>query len=309
MPGCPIIRPTKHKTKRSLSGILHHQLRAWNTQNADPARLHLNQVLAGTTDAKDMAQKIMDRVALKVMRKDAVRAVELFLGASDEYWENGGKPEPLFARFKDFLHQEYGADNVVAMGVHMDENKPHAWAIITPITPDGRLSAAHWFDGPKKLEALNDRIGAYMAPLGMVRARRGVKATHIDMKTMHQAALGSPGAQKRIDREFRRRAEQSEKRAKEAAEEEAEAKRRAEVAKSGIERFKAFVRGQREALASEWRRIRQLDESLSPIERERAARRLADLAEQQKKKEATIQETRAKPVGPTNTRSLGPELP
>lgn len=219
MAGCPIIRLVKHKTPSSLMGAMGHHARTIPTRNADPARLCENQVTWGTEDPAEVVKRVMARTDPLAKRKDAVRAVELFLGASDDFWEAGGDWQQLARAHLAMLRREFGDDNIIGCGLHLDERRPHLWAIVTPVTPDGRLAASHWFDGPKKLADLLDRAQGNFARLGMQRARRGVKATHIDMQTIHDANAGNVRAQRRLQRELARR----EKAALEAVQE-AEAK-------------------------------------------------------------------------------------
>lgn len=44
----------------------------------------------------------------------------------------------------EWLEQKFGKENVLSAVVHMDEYTPHIHAIVTPITPDGRLSSRDW---------------------------------------------------------------------------------------------------------------------------------------------------------------------
>lgn len=205
MAGCPIIRLVKHKTASSLIGAMGHHARTIPTRNADPARLCENQTIWGAEDPAEVVRRVMARTDPLAKRKDAVRAVELFLGASDDFWEAGGDWQLLARAHLAMLRREFGDDNIIGCGLHLDERRPHLWAIVTPVTPDARLSAAHWFDGPKKIAALLDRAQGNFARLGMERARRGVKATHIDMQTLQQAAAGNARAQRRVQRELARR--------------------------------------------------------------------------------------------------------
>lgn len=205
MAGCPIIRLAKHKTASSLIGAMGHHARTIPTRNADPARLCENQTIWGAEDPAEVVRRVMARTDTLAKRKDAVRAVELFLGASDDFWEAGGDWQQLARAHLAMLRREFGDDNIIGCGLHLDERRPHLWAIVTPVTPDGRLSASHWFDGPKKLAALLDRAQSNFARLGMERARRGVKATHIDMQTLQQANAGNARAQRRVQRELARR--------------------------------------------------------------------------------------------------------
>ena len=53
----------------------------------------------------------------------------------------------------DYSCREFGKENIVSFIVHCDETSPHIHCVVTPITPDGRLSAKAMFGGNSKQEA------------------------------------------------------------------------------------------------------------------------------------------------------------
>lgn len=275
MAGCPIIRIEKHKSSSSLMGAMGHHARTIPTANADPDRLHDNQVLWGTDQPKEVARLVAERTDHLVKRKDAVRSVELFLGASDEFWEAGGDWTKLGRAHLAMLKREFGEQNIVGMGVHLDERRPHFWAVITPVTPEGKLSAAHWFDGPAKLAQLLDRAQPDFDGLGMERARRGVKATHVDMQTIHDANAGNPRAARKLARELARREKAAQEAIEEAEARAAAARAQTQAAQAGAlvaKRTLQNLRGeiqaiseQREALAAEASRLKGVKAHLDEI--------------------------------------------
>lgn len=209
--GCPIFRYRKHKNGRSLTGAVGHHLRVISTKNADPARTPENQILYGLDDRKRILESVKKTTEPLVKRKDANRAVELFLGASDDFWENGGDWTALGRAHLAYLKHQFGEKNIIAMGVHLDETTPHFWAIVTPIH-DGQLRSNHWFDGVEKCKKFIDNAVPFFDHLGMVRSRENVKASHMDVATWHQANAGSKSAQKRLEREHKRRIADAESR-------------------------------------------------------------------------------------------------
>lgn len=343
MPGCPIVRIEKHKDSRSISGAMGHHLRTIPTANADPARTPDNVVLVGPDTPRAVAKLAMDRTKPLVRRKDANRAIELFLGASDDYWTAPGASwMDLGERFRTWMEGEFGPANVISMGVHLDESKPHFWALITPITPAGKLASSHWFDGPSKLSKLQDRLAEHMAPLGMVRGRRGVKANHLEVSVWHEAQAGNKAAQKRIQREMEQReadalqrAQKAEERAQEALQREQDALARAaqsegraatmlkeaanqvgemisraraeagQILKEARRRFDLII-GREDAVRREEQRLQDLAASLSPIEQERAARLLADIKDD-RKAERPAKAVRSLPA-PSQPAPAGPDL-
>ena len=78
-----ILRVAKLKTMGNLHGAAQHHLRERETPNADPGRLAENEILIGADTAAGIAAD-WRRVAPARFRKDAVRAVEYFVGASLE---------------------------------------------------------------------------------------------------------------------------------------------------------------------------------------------------------------------------------
>lgn len=209
--GCPIFRYTKHKNGRSLGGAVGHHLRVIPTLNADPERTPENQILYGLDDRKRILESVKKATDPLVKRKDNNRAVELFLGASDEFWENGGDWTELGKAHLAYLKHQFGEKNIIGMGVHLDETTPHFWAVVTPIH-DGKLRSNHWFDGPKKCREFVDNAVPFFEHLGMVRSRENVKANHIEISTWHQAQSGNKAAQKRLEREHKKRIADAENR-------------------------------------------------------------------------------------------------
>lgn len=209
MAGAAIIRIEKHKSFSDLRGVMGHHLRTIPTSSADPDRTPENQVLFGADDVRVIVNKVRSITDPLAKRKDAVRAVELFLGASDEFWENGGDWTVLGRAHLANLKEEFGEKNIMGMGVHLDETRPHFWAIVTPVH-EGKLCAAHWFDGPKKLTEFQTRSAERMAHIGLGRGRMRTRGTHVDVRTWHQAQAGNKAAQKMLEAEQKRRTDDAE---------------------------------------------------------------------------------------------------
>lgn len=239
MAGCPIIRFTKHKTNASISGSAGHHLRTIPTKNADPDLTPENQVLMGLDTPKGIQKKIMEMTEPLVKRKDNVRCLEVFLGASDDFWDSGGDWTALARAHKWMLIDEFGEQNVVAYGWHLDEGRPHGWAYITPIAPGGRLAASHWLDGPSKLKQMLTRVQPHYSALGMSRAKEGVRASHVDMHTIHAANAGNARAKKQLDDEMQARRDSALKQTQKAEKKAVQAKERADRAQAELEQVQA----------------------------------------------------------------------
>lgn len=171
-----IVRVAKRKDIASVRRCATHHLRAAPTPNADPARqIH---ILAGSSDHLDVAHQVDEKTEPLMKRKDAIRALDVFCGTSPDFFKNGGSVEDFKSHAMKWAEDTFGKSNIVLAVLHDDETTPHIQMIVTPITPQGKLSASHWVDGPKKLSALQDSFAAEMQPLGLVRGVKGSKAKH-----------------------------------------------------------------------------------------------------------------------------------
>jgi Plasmid recombination enzyme len=162
----------------------HHNDRTREVPNADPARTHLNRVLAG--DERNVREIVTEFIRERggKPRKDAVEAVELLCKASPQFFAetDPAKLQEKIDRFCElamqFLQDENSGGVLVKAVLHMDEHTPHIHAHKVPYDPEGHLNAKHYFDGRKKMEAKHDLYAEYMKPLGLERGRRRSRATH-----------------------------------------------------------------------------------------------------------------------------------
>jgi hypothetical protein len=178
-----IMRIEKRKDIGSVRRCAAHHLRTAPTPNADPNRGI--KVLTGSSDPNDVTM-IINGVASDLMkRKDAIRAMDVFCGASPEFFAQGGSIREFEAIALAWASETFGPDNIVLAVTHEDESTPHVQMLITPVTPAGKLSASHWLDGPKKLRALQNSFADAMKPLGLERGIEGSKAKHEDIKTFY----------------------------------------------------------------------------------------------------------------------------
>ena len=85
-----IIRVAKIKTQGQAQGKTKHNYRLMNTPNADPERTAtLNQELVNTDqlDYWSLAEQRISEVVTRKVRDDQVRAMELVLTASPEWFK------------------------------------------------------------------------------------------------------------------------------------------------------------------------------------------------------------------------------
>lgn len=169
-----VFRVEKIKTRAGLGSRAAHNLRVNPTAapHADPAKKSQNRTAgARTVEAVQTAlDKRLSSLA-KPPRSNAVLAVELMLTASPEWFAAGGDLQAWAKATHAWISTEFGQENILTVSLHRDESTPHIQALIVPIH-DGKLRAAHWFDGPKKLSELQTRYHRNVASLGL---RRGEK--------------------------------------------------------------------------------------------------------------------------------------
>lgn len=175
-----IMRIEKRRDLGAVRRCADHHLRAADTPNADPNGEIV--VLAGSEDPRDVTALIRDCTKPLMRRKDAIRAMDVFCGASPEFFASGGSIRQFEAIALKWAADTFGVDNLALAVTHEDELTPHVQLLFMPITPKGRLAASYWLDGPKKLEALQDSFALAMQPLGLERGVRGSKAKHEDVK-------------------------------------------------------------------------------------------------------------------------------
>ncbi|MBR8840913.1 MAG: plasmid recombination protein, partial [Stigonema ocellatum SAG 48.90 = DSM 106950] len=198
-----ILRVAKMKTMGNVGGHGSHVERLRETLNADPEKLKLNQRLAGTDDPAADVRVRFDEAGVEP-RKGAVVAIDVFISASPEHFQQNHPNDPNWRAFQqkamDFLRQEYGADNVVHAIAHHDETSPHLHAIVTPIRSksvkvgravkteriENRLCAKDWLGGSRKtLSLLQTRFANSVKELGLDRGIEGSKAKHTEVSQFY----------------------------------------------------------------------------------------------------------------------------
>jgi len=110
------------------------------------------------------------------LRKDAILVRGLILQLDpkwfDEFnpnWRTHGPNEEavdyMGASF-DWATKEFGQENVLGFSLHLDEYNPQLQVLITPVTPDGRLSQKDFFKGPGDLRRQHKDLREHMAAAG-----------------------------------------------------------------------------------------------------------------------------------------------
>lgn len=189
-----IIRVAKIKTRGAALGKTKHNYRLMDTPNADPERtasLNEEYLNHGQRDYWSLAEERIGEAVTRKVRDDQVRAMEVLLTASPEWFERGADGQAKDMRGSKwvddnlhFLQERYGARNVVSFTLHQDEKTPHIHAVVIPITETGRLSADILFN-PRTLKQLQTDYAMAMADHGLERGMEGSRRPHQEMKQVY----------------------------------------------------------------------------------------------------------------------------
>ena len=189
-----ILRTEKLATLGNVAGSAEHVFRERQTLNANAA-LTPSNTTNGAASSKEVLAALKDRLeTVPTVRKNAVLAIEYFIGASPEFFrtESKAKQEAYFDQAEKWLHEKHGSENVITATRHYDETSPHLSAIVVPVTPTGKLSASHFLDGRARLSQMQtdfaEKVGA---PYGLQRGIEGSKAKHATIASYY-ANLQAP---------------------------------------------------------------------------------------------------------------------
>ncbi|WP_176316976.1 MobV family relaxase [Burkholderia vietnamiensis] len=185
-----ILRTQKLRNISHLRAAAGHNDRSIPPAHAKPGQDTKPVSGFGPLKAAEVVGGVLARIPAQ-RRKDAVLAIEQVLTASPEYFTFGTKGGWNKSRLKvwansalEWLKREHG-ENLVAVTLHLDETSPHLHAIITPLTPDGRLCAKE-YTARKRLVDWQTSYAAAVASLGLQRGLRGSQATHSELKSFRR---------------------------------------------------------------------------------------------------------------------------
>lgn len=176
----------------SAGAMARHALREDPTPNADPAKLSDNTVVAGPAVASEVVAQLKARTHPFVKRKDAVRVVELFVGASPEIMAKMSRKQQdaYFADSLRWISGKFGGGdnaNIVSAIIHRDETTPHMQVLMTPIV-GGKLAANKMIGGPAGLSKMQTEFAELVgAKYGMRRGEKGSRAKHTSIKSFYAA--------------------------------------------------------------------------------------------------------------------------
>ena len=129
----------------TLANAARHNLREIQAElgahsHIDSTRTHLNEVLAGPSDAAgvvNLSDALMRGAGIQVsrLRRDFCQAVEIVFSLPVDTAVNASA---FFRRCVQWAAERFGADAVLSAVVHHDEAAPHAHVLISPIL-DGKM--------------------------------------------------------------------------------------------------------------------------------------------------------------------------
>lgn len=110
------------------------------------------------------------------LRKDAVLLRGLILQLDPKWFDafnptwrthgpNKAAIDYMGASF-DWAIEEFELENVLGFSLHLDEYSPQLQLLVTPVTPDGRLSQKDFFKGPNDLRRQHKVLREHMAAAG-----------------------------------------------------------------------------------------------------------------------------------------------
>lgn len=181
-----ILRTAKLTSLGNVGGSASHNFRERETLNADPERTPSN-ITSGAQSAKAVIADVKARLkTVPTVRKNAVLAVEYFIGASPEWFkeQNHETREAYFDEAEKWLKDRHGAANVIAFTRQYDETSPHACAYVVPIDPKGKLNCSHFLDGRTKLSEMQTE---FVEKVGKrFNLERGIEGSHAKHQTIKQ---------------------------------------------------------------------------------------------------------------------------
>lgn len=105
----------------------------------------------------------------KPLRKDAVVLRPLILQLDPDWYAahpDEGEREEAAEDMITWAVDTFGAENIVYISLHNDENAPHLHIGFCPVTEDGRLSQKDWFSSPAQLRKMHQDLRQHMTDAG-----------------------------------------------------------------------------------------------------------------------------------------------
>lgn len=216
--GFAILRAEKLTSKTVIRTRVQHAVRETHVPNANKERAHLNQIIGPRTYAAFREKLTGLLQGVRVFRSDSPPVIEMFIGASPEFFKKGGDQNTFFKNSIAWVKETFGEENVLLTTVHRDETSPHLSVFVCPRVknpeiaeyeleqagqplppplegkkrrrkapfserpPELALSAISYMKGRKSLSSLQtsfyERAGK---PVGLKRGVEGSAAVHADL--------------------------------------------------------------------------------------------------------------------------------
>jgi hypothetical protein len=180
-----IIRAQKIKSKEEFGMAMSHSFRLINTPNSDDKKLKDNIYLYSETKSAAL-KKFNERLPANV-RKNAVYCIEYMISASPEFFsKNTSHVGTYFKQSIEFIKRIHGEENIVHVGVHMDETTPHLHLFVVPIDNKNKLNCRFFLGGKEKLINLQTDFSLNVGTdFGLERGIKGSPAKHTTIKQFY----------------------------------------------------------------------------------------------------------------------------
>lgn len=106
----------------------------------------------------------------RAVRKDATVMVDFVLTFSPEMVGKVDMGE-WFKANVDWLHQEFGAKNLLRLDMHFHESNPHLHAFVAPLDEKGNFNFRKYVKHISQLVGMQDRYAKAMEPFGLERGQ------------------------------------------------------------------------------------------------------------------------------------------
>lgn len=197
-----VLHMMKHD-RGAVSGIQSHVNREHEprtNRDIDATKTELNYHLVEPPVSyhKAIKQRVESLNLKRAVRKDAVLMCSFIVSSDKGFYDRLSQEQQrdFFSDAVKFFQNRYGAENVIAATVHMDEATPHMHLCLTPIR-DGKLSAKAMFTR-QELKDLQTQFAASVGEKhGLERGEENSKAEHLSeldyklkMRTQELEAAG-----------------------------------------------------------------------------------------------------------------------
>lgn len=121
-------------------------------------------------------------------RKDAVLAIEYFIGCSPDAFASNEDYKAYFVDALGWLRERHGKENVIASSLHFDETTPHMVAYVVPLDESGKLNAKKFLGGRQTLSSMQSDFAKKVGEKhGLDRGIERSTARHTSIKEWYGA--------------------------------------------------------------------------------------------------------------------------